>query len=264
MKAAWTAGALLLAATSAGAAGVAGQELARRVAEVEDGWVTFRVEVREGVEVCDRGMRVRRVDGDGRSHWQGDHDAPDRCGAGPMQVEVRLAGGRVAEVRPGPVRALEGARALGDVEPVDASEYLVSLAYTDAASRAAEQGFFLAGLPRGSDPAPGILRAARDGGLPSRVRRSALFWAGQLAADEVTATLGEVAREKEAEQEIRDAAVFALSQHRGVDAVPALMELALDAPHPGTRRTAFFWLSQRDEPAVAEFLADVILGRRGG
>ena len=264
MRAAWTTAALVLTGASVGAGSAAGQDLARRVTSVDDGWVTFQVEVREGVEVCDQGLRVRRADGEGWSHRQGDRDGADRCAPGPMQLEVEVEGGRVTEVRPGRVRALEGARTLGTVDPVEASQYLVALAYTDASVRAAEQGFFLAGLPRGSDPAPGILRAARDADLPSRVRRSALFWAGQLAADEATATLGAVAREEGADQEVRDAAVFALSQHRGVDAVPILMELALEAPHPGTRRSAFFWLSQHDDPAVADFLADVILGRKGG
>jgi HEAT repeat protein len=153
---------------------------------------------------------------------------------------------------------------LGERPPLEVSNYLVSMSYFGASNDAAEEGLFLSRLPRGADPTAGILRVARDRELPSEVRRSGLFWAGQMATEVVVEPLRAVAVEDDAEQQVRDAAVFALSQHRGEAAVPVLMELALEAPHPGTRRSAMFWLAQRDDPEIADFLADVILGRRGG
>ncbi len=140
----------------------------------------------------------------------------------------------------------------------------MGLAYLDADDDAAEEGLFLSRLPRGADPTEGILRVARDRSLRSGLRKSGLFWAGQLATEVVVAPLEAVAREDDAEQEVREAAVFALSQHQGDAAVPVLMDLALDAPHAGTRKSALFWLAQRDEPGIADFFADIILGRRGG
>jgi hypothetical protein len=239
------------------------QTLASRVDEVEQGWVTFQVDVSPGVEICDRAIRIRGTNGRDDSHWHWDGDSDGTCGPGPMQVELEREAGVTRSIRARRVRPLEGARALGPVTPTEASEYLVSLAYRDTDRKVAEQGFFLARLPRNADPAPGIIRAARDRDLPTDVRKSALFWAGQLAADQVVAPLSEVARDDE-QQSVREAAVFALSQHQGERALPVLMELATDAPHAGTRRSALFWLAQRDEPQVADFLAGIILGRSGG
>ncbi|MDT8342276.1 MAG: hypothetical protein RQ751_12250 [Longimicrobiales bacterium] len=205
---------------------LAGQTLGQRIESVREGWVTFRTEVKDGVEVCERGIRVRSEGEAIRTYGRRGSDAS--CSAGPLQVEVRVAEGRVREVEARPLRERAGATALGAVEPGSASRFLVELAYRDASEEAVEAGFFLAQLPRGIAPSGGILRAAGDRALPAGVRRSALFWAGQLAADRVVA------------------------------------ELALEAPHPKTRRTAFFWLAQRDEPRVADFLAEVILGHRNG
>ena len=240
------------------------RELADRVAAVDDGWATFQVEVRDGVEICDRGIRWYGDDGESRGHWHWGGNDEGRCDDGPLQVELRVRDGRVMDLEARRAAPRSGAADLGPVDPGEASDYLVGLAYLDADDDAAEEGLFLSRLPRGADPTEGILRVARDRSLGSDLRKSGLFWAGQLATEVVVGPLEAVAREDDAEQEVREAAVFALSQHQGDAAVPVLMELALDAPHPGTRKSALFWLAQRDEPEIADFFADIILGRRGG
>lgn len=240
------------------------QDLERELAAIEDGWASVEVEVREGVEVCDHGIRWYGDDGEVRGHWHWNGRGEERCDLGPLQLDFLLRDGRVTEIDAGRVTPRTGARRLGLRAPSEVSEYLVTLAYAGASDEAAEQGLFLSRVPRGADPTAGILRVARDRELSTEVRKSGLFWAGQLATEVVVAPLQAVAMEEDADQEVREAAVFALSQHQGERATPVLMELALEAPHPGTRRSAMFWLAQRDDPEVAEFLADVILGRRGG
>lgn len=242
----------------------AGQGLAEELRRVGDGWASLQVQVRDGVEVCDHGIRWYGPDGERRGHWHRGGRGSEICDPGPLQVDLRLLDGRVREVEAGRVSARPGAAELGERDPVEVSDYLVTMTYRDAADEAAEEGLFLSRLPQGADPTEGILRVARDREISPEVRKSGLFWAGQLATDVVVGPLRSVAVEEDGDQDIRDAAVFALSQHQGAEAVPALMELALEAPHPGTRRSALFWLAQRDDPEVAEFLADVILGRRGG
>jgi hypothetical protein len=245
-------------------ASIAGQEIEDELARIDEGWATLVVEVREGVEVCDRGIRWYGEDGERRGHWHGDGVGEDRCDAGPLQLDFQVLEGRVEKIEAGRVSQRAGARKLTSQSPVEVSDYLVGMAYHGASDDAAEEGLFLSRLPRGADPTQGILRVAQDRDLSSEVRKSGLFWAGQLATEVVVAPLRAVAVEEEEDQELRDAAVFALSQHQGDAATPALMELALEAPHPGTRRSAMFWLAQRDDPEVADFLADVIMGRRGG
>lgn len=240
----------------------AAQGLPEDVARVGDGWTSFRVDVKEGVEVCDHGIRWYGEAGERRGHWHG--DGAEVCDAGPLQIELRVVDGTVREIEAGRASPRTGALDLGERPPLEVSDYLVSMAYLGASDDAAEEGLFLSRLPRGADPTDGILRVARDRGLSTEVRKSGLFWAGQLATEVVVEPLRAVAVEDDAGQQVREAAVFALSQHRGEAAVPVLMELALEAPHPGTRRSAMFWLAQRDDPEIADFLADVILGRRGG
>jgi hypothetical protein len=238
------------------------QSLGSRIDAGGDGWVTFQAPVSDGVEVCDHAIRIRDAEGREDSHWRWDGRTDGACGPGPLQVELERRDGMIRSLRARRVRPLEDARSLGMVDPVEASDFLVTLAYRDTDPEVVEHGFFLARLPRGADPASGIIRAARDRELPADVRRSALFWAGQLAAEQVVAPLSEVARE-DGEGSVREAAVFALSQHGGGRAMEVLMELASDAPHAETRRAALFWLAQRDEPEVADFLASLILGRGG-
>jgi hypothetical protein len=243
---------------------LAGQGLTERIGGVDDGWVTFRVEVRDGVEICDRGIRWYRDDGTGRGHRVRGGDPDEGCAPGPLQVELRVRDGRVQALETARAAPRSGAWDLGPVDPLEASDFLVALAYRGASEDAVREGLFLSRLPRGADPSQGILRVARDRSLPSEVRRSGLFWAGQLATEAVVRPLGAVAVEEGPDQEVREAAVFALSQHQGDAAVPVLMELAVEAPHAGTRESALFWLAQRDEPEIADFFADLILGRRGG
>lgn len=263
----WSAGTYLVAGSvlaAALASPAEGQGLEELLAGVPDGWATLEVDVQDGVDVCDHGIRWSTADGDRRGHWHWDGGDEEVCDAGPLQIDFRVSDGQVREVKAGRVSHREGAVEMGLTEPTLVSEYLVSMTYRGASDDAAEDGLFLSRLPRGADPTQGILRVARDRDLTAKVRKAGLFWAGQLATEVVVEPLRAVAVEDDAEQEVREAAVFALSQHQGDAATPALMELALEAPQPGTRRSAMFWLAQRDDPEVADFLADVIMGRRPG
>lgn len=244
--------------------GVAAQSLGDRVGAVEHGWAVLRFDVDEEVEVCDSGLRRVNAEGETRMRWHWDSDDEGDCGPGPLQLEMEVVAGRIVHMRMRRPRSLAGSTDLGHVEAQSASDYLVSLAYRDVTREVAEHGFALALLPRGSDPAPGMIRAARDRGLDTPVRRSAIFWSGQLAADEVVTGLADVARDAGAEQGVRDAAVFALSQNQDERALPALMDLAMTAPQAETRRSALFWLAQHDDGRVVDFLADIILDRGGG
>jgi HEAT repeat protein len=131
--------------------------------------------------------------------------------------------------------------------------------------RVAGDALMITTLVDGVDPAPRLLDLARDRALEADVRRSALFWVAQVASDRVGEHLAGIASAEAEDQEVRNAAVFALSQRPGAESVPALMELAQEAPHVRTRRQALFWLAQSEDPRVADFFADLILrGPLGG
>jgi len=255
--------ALLLLAAAPEAA--AGQGLAQRVGATEDGAVRLSFAVREGVEICSRGIRR----GDHRIQWRDDDGGwtQDVCSSGPAEVELRLVAGKVRSVRvltesrPG----TSGARSLGEVPASDAVAYFLGLPGSGLVTeRGARDALFPAVIADVPDVWRGLLSLARDQGLGGDVRKGALFWLGQEAAEAATAGLADIAFAVDEEQGVRDAAVFALSQRPDDEGVPVLMELAQSAPQAKTRKTAFFWLAQSGDPRVVPFFERVLLGRGGG
>ncbi len=75
------------------------------------------------------------------------------------------------------------------------------------------------------------------------------------------AMLADVARDEDEEQDIRDAAVFALSQRPSDEGVPVLMELARTANEAKTRTSAMFWLAQSEDGRVLAFFEEILVGR---
>ncbi|HSG09189.1 MAG TPA: HEAT repeat domain-containing protein [Longimicrobiales bacterium] len=256
---AWAAVLLVAAAPSA----AAGQELARRVGERPNGTVRFSFPVRAGVEICSRGIRMRGS----RTHWreEGRWGADELCRSGPAEVEVRVADGIVARVevlRAGQAGS-SGTLDLGEVGAAAAADYLIRLARAGATERGARDALFPAVLADVPDVWRDLLSLARDREVRNAVRTNALFWLGQEAADAATEGLAAVARAEDENQDVRDAAVFALSQRPADEGVPLLMELARTAEQAKTRRTAFFWLAQSQDPRVVPFFEEILLGRGG-
>ena len=108
-----------------------------------------------------------------------------------------------------------------------------------------------------------LLVLAREGAVDSDVRTQALFWVGQEAANVVSEGLAEVALDEKEDQEVREAAVFALSRRPAEEGVPILMQVARTAKQAETRRSAMFWLAQSEDERVYAFFEEVLLGRGG-
>jgi len=267
----WTpkrAGAVVLATALAAACSnprpAAGQDLARSVVAGGDGTVRLAVPTREGVEICDQGIRM----GEHRIWWRshGRYEMDSNCHPGPLEIEL--------DVRDGFVRRLEtlratgdrtaGARDLGEVDPAEAVRYLSSLVRGSASERAARDAVFPMVLADVPDVWRELMALARERDVPSGARKNAIFWLGQEAASAATQGLADVAGDEDEEQEVRDAAVFALSQRPHEEGVPALMELARNAREAKTRKSAMFWLAQSDDPRVLAFFEEILLGRGGG
>jgi hypothetical protein len=250
-------------AGSIAASPVAGQ-LAERVRSADDGTVRFEYPAHPDVEVCENG--VRWGDDNMRWHWDGDREDSE-CVQGRAEVAMSVRNGRVRDVRvvrPDadlPSRFDRPVLDLGSVGAEDASDFLLGLVFEGATTDAAEEAILPAMLADGRDRWPELLEIARNDGIHQGVRKSALFWVGQAAADAVTDELADVATDGGEDQEIRNAAIFALSQRDESESVPALMEIARTGAESETRKTAMFWLAQSDDPRVVPFFEDVLLGR---
>lgn len=87
------------------------------------------------------------------------------------------------------------------------------------------------------------------------VRGQAIFWLGQT--DGALAELTTIFR-SETDRELKNNALFAISQDDSPEAVEFLMEVARDDDDPEIRSQAVFWLGQSDDPRVPEFLLELI------
>jgi HEAT repeat protein len=116
----------------------------------------------------------------------------------------------------------------------------------------------LQGMTEDESPAAGtwmIERALNDDSR--KVRKQALFWAGQRE-ETPTADLVRVYRDAP-EEELREHAIFVLSQRQDDAAVEALMRIAREDRDTRMRGKALFWLAQKDDPRVKKLIADIVL-----
>jgi len=102
-----------------------------------------------------------------------------------------------------------------------------------------------------------LIARAGDSGESIDLRKSALFWAGQRKA---TPTRDLVALYRAStNSELREHALFVLSQRDDEDAFNELMRIARDDSDKSMRARALFWLGQKDDPRVAKLIGDRVL-----
>ncbi len=252
----------LTLALALGATAAAAQSLEQRVAAAPNGEVRFAYAPRDGV--CGNGRNVIFWDchsGDCRRSMRHDYsggegkDSRDCCEPGPVRVTLAVRRGAVTRVRVavgGAARQDAGRLTdLGTVAARDAARYLLGLARQP---QAGEDAIFPATLADSVVVWPDLVRLARDSGLPADTRRQAVFWLGQAAEAVATRELDALTGDDDIDRDVKEAAVFALSQRPRDEGVPVLLRVARDNRDPAVRRKAIFWLAQLDDPrAVALF-----------
>ncbi|MGE3525068.1 MAG: HEAT repeat domain-containing protein [Gemmatimonadales bacterium] len=234
------------------------QSLASRVGQMRDGTVSFSYATLP--DVC----------GDGENNIQvGEHthiryNSRDRyrpCEYGPARITLELSGGEVTRVRTavgGTPRQVD--RDLGRVRPAEAVSYLFGLARTSR-GRAGEQAVFPITLADSVDPWPEMLSLARSRDVAGKTRKSAIFWLGQEAGEVATRGLSEIVDQDDEDREVKESAVFSLSQLPGDQGVPILIRVAKTNSDPRIRRSALFWLGQSDDPRALALFEEILAGR---
>ena len=102
-----------------------------------------------------------------------------------------------------------------------------------------------------------LLERARDTRESMRLRKSALFWAGQREATP-TADLAGVYRAV-SDAALREHAIFVLSQREDEEALNVLIGIAKSDSDTRMRGKALFWLAQKDDPRVKKLIGDLVL-----
>ena len=99
-----------------------------------------------------------------------------------------------------------------------------------------------------------LLEKARDRSESMESRKKALFWFGQRK-NTATRDLADFYRTT-SEAELREHAIFVLSQRDDEAALNELLRIARDDSDKRMRGKAMFWLAQKDDPRVAKLISD--------
>ena len=102
-----------------------------------------------------------------------------------------------------------------------------------------------------------LLAITADERQSAHSRKQALFWAGQREATSVADIVRSYATL--ADRDVKEHAIFVLSQRDESEATDALMRIVRDDPDAAMRKRALFWLGQKDDPRVASFIKSRIL-----
>lgn len=177
-------------------------------------------------------------------------------------VLLRAEGGRIGQVRAVSFSCALDAGGLPffwleDVRPADSVRLLGALLENEAASRHALDGALMA-LATHAEPAAldRLIQAARRDDS-AQVREQALFWLSQKAGQRATAAISR-AVDDDPESQVRQHAVFALSQLPREEGVPRLIALARSHRDPRVRERAMFWLGQSGDPRALAFFEEVL------
>lgn len=251
--------AVVLVATASPALG---SRIEDAVKKMDEGTVRVTFAAREGV--CGDGGSSISIDA-GHS-WHGHHyrgeDWERDCDTGPVRLSVRVRGGEVVRLktRVGGQWASAGENVvdLGEVSPQDAADFLLGVAGRSR-REVAEDAILPAIIARDVVVWPRVLEIARNDDRPEDVRETAVFWLGQLAGEKVIEGLESIVADDDEDLEVREAAIFALSQGDTETSAHSLMKIARSNRHPELRKTAMFWLAQRDEPEVLDFFEEILV-----
>ena len=99
-----------------------------------------------------------------------------------------------------------------------------------------------------------LIDKARDTNEALAVRKNALFWAGQSESTPTKDLVGFYRGVPE--RELRDHAIFVLSQRDDDGAITELLRIAREDSDRNMRSRALFWLGQKDDPRVAKLISD--------
>ena len=178
----------------------------------------------------------------------------DRCDTGPARVVLRRDGTRVVDVGVSVGAPLHSAGTdLGEVPPAEAASYLLDLA-PRLAGRAADHAMIGARIAQGVTVWPRMLKIARDSNASESARKAALFWVSQEASDAATAGLDSIAADDDGSLSVRSDALFYLAQRPDGSGIPALVHVVESSRSMKLRKDAIWFLAQsRDRRALDLF-----------
>jgi HEAT repeat protein len=102
-----------------------------------------------------------------------------------------------------------------------------------------------------------LLDVARDKSYDIETRKNAIFWASQRKLFDFE-QMTNIYDQAKGDEEIQEQVLFVYSQRREPAAVDKLMTIAKSDPNVEMRKKALFWLGQKNDPRVKQFIRDLI------
>lgn len=231
----------------------------------QDGWYTWRVEAAEGAPAwcC--------------FEWHGEAAVPRACRLdsrdfgfgsckdagtvnGFVQIYAKVEDGEAVQLRaldPAcPAEAEHGVSDLGEIAAGESFEWLRRLVRTDA--RASEDAVAAIAMHRGEAPLRFLIDAA-TGAAEGELRKSAIFWLGQVRISDASDTIERLMFTDE-RAGIRRHAAFVLAQSPAPNRTEALIRQGRQDSDGETRAQAWFWLAQtgasESEKAIMQAIID--------
>jgi hypothetical protein len=213
-------------------------------------------------DLCGDGVSfITRGDTRTRS-WDRRRDPPCPCERGPARLTLRVAGGRVVDVKAGVGPGVRPARDpitdLGTVSVREAGRYLLTLAREGRSPEVGKDAVFAATLADSLILWPDLLEIARAAGIPTETRTSATFGLGQIAGDAIAERLGDLVEDEDVDLEIREQAIFALSQRPHGEGVPALIHVVRTNRDPRLVKKALFRLGDTGDPRAVDLFEEIL------
>lgn len=103
-----------------------------------------------------------------------------------------------------------------------------------------------------------LLEIARDKSFDTDTRKQAIFWASQKRTVDLE-QLSAIYDQSRGDTDFQQHLLFIYSQRRESAAVDKLMAIAKSDPNAELRKQALFWLGQKNDPRVRQFLRDMII-----
>ncbi len=241
------------------------QDIASRVNAVREGEVRMTFAMRP--DVCGHGNSVYYSSSsnvnlrDDRRNRDVEYDI--ECDDGPGRLVIVRRDGETTDLRfyvGGRWRASTTATDLGAVGTRAAVDLLVGIAESSD-GRAGREAIFPVTLVDSVTVWPMLMRIARNDNRPRTIREGATFWLGQLAEEPATRGLTELVGDAALDREVRESAIFALSNRRDKEGIPSLINIVRTNKDPELRKKALFWLANSRDPRALDLIEELLTRR---
>jgi len=181
---------------------------------------------------------------------------------GPAEALVTIINGKVAQLSitvggstPAQIVDLQ----LGEVNALAAARYLIHIAPVTT-GEVAEEALLGAVIARKAEVAESLLDIVKNDIHSDDLRSSALSWLAVFAAEKAMSPIQHLIAADSEAMDLREHAVFALSQIESPKTIDSLISIARDTQNPRLQQAAIFALIQHDSPKVMELYEEILLG----